>query len=555
MEVIRKYEQIHGEGRIRVTFADAVRILWLHFRSRIEGQVRCVLPVVVYLFIFQIAILRNAISHAASIAVSVGGVVLGLMFFMEGLRLWLMPVGETIGDSLPRKSSLTTIIGFAFLVGVGATFAEPAIGALKAAGSTIEAGKAPLLHALLNRYATPLAVLVGLGVGMAVIFGTLRFLGNWSLKSLLVPLIAIVIALTAWAHTVPELSTIIGLAWDFGAVIVGPITVPLVLGLGLGVCRASGRSDAGMSGFGAVTLISIFPILTVFALGFALHYLGFGLESAAAVTKAPDGWLDRILATLPVQVVLASAQAILPLCVFLFVVQIFVLRERMARGDEVGLGLAFALLGLILFNLGLLEGLTPLGDQVGNAAPGAFSQILMGEPPRPFGPLYGGFWGTGVILIFAFFLGYGATLAEPALGALGTQVHEITVGAIRKAVLMHTVSLGVGLGMAAGVARVVFGWPLAHLLIPAYLILLVLTLLSTEEFASIGWDSGAVTTGPFTVPLVVALGLGLGRSIPGVVEGFGILSLATAGPIIAVLLVGLVARPQARAAGEGSLAG
>jgi len=150
--------------------------------------------------------------------------------------------------------------------------------------------------------------------------------------------------------------------------------------------------------------------------------------------------------------------------------------------------------------------------------------------------------GRGVILLFSFFLGYGATLAEPALNAMGIQVHEITIGAFRKELLVHSVAFGVGAGMTLGVARIIFDVPLAWLIVPAYVLLLFLSLASTEEFVSIAWDSGATTTGPFTVPLVVAIGLGLSRNTPGVLEGFGILSLASAGPVISVLAVGLLIR-------------
>jgi len=539
------YGQIHGEGRIRVSFGEAVRILWHHFRGKLAEQLQAVLPVVIYLFLFQVFGLRRPIADALAISAALSCVVVGLLFFMEGLRLWLMPVGEAIGHSLPRKSSLATMLGFAFLVGVGATLAEPAMGALRAAGAGIDEKAAPLLGALLNRHTTALAACVGAFVGLAVVLGTLRFLGNWSLKRLLLPVLLLLMGLTLWAHFVPDLKSVIGVCWDFGAVIVGPITVPLVLGLGVGVCKASGRSDTGMSGFGAVTLISLFPILASFALAFVIHYAGpGGPASAAAASEAAIG--AGSLASAVFEALVASSQAIVPLSLFLFIVQLVVLRERIVEGDVVALGLCFGLAGLLLFNLGLMQGLTPLGDQVGHVAPGAFSRILIGDPPAAFGPIYGSFWGSIVILAFAFFLGYGATLAEPALNAMGIQVQEITVGAFPKRFLVHAVSFGVGAGMALGVARIVYDLPLAALIVPIYALLLVISMISTEEFVSIAWDSGATTTGPFTVPLVVAMGLGLGKNVPGVVEGFGILSLASAGPVLSVLVVGLILRGAAR---------
>jgi hypothetical protein len=157
------------------------------------------------------------------------------------------------------------------------------------------------------------------------------------------------------------------------------------------------------------------------------------------------------------------------------------------------------------------------------------------------GPLFGtegGVTGLIVVLLFAFIMGYGATLAEPALNALGATVEEITVGTFRKSLLMQAVALGVGVGLTLGVSKIVWDIPLAYMLIPPYLALFVITFLSTEEFVNIGWDSAGVTTGPITVPLVLAMGLGIGGQA-GVVEGFGILAMASVCPILSVLTVGL----------------
>jgi len=135
-------------------------------------------------------------------------------------------------------------------------------------------------------------------------------------------------------------------------------------------------------------------------------------------------------------------------------------------------------------------------------------------------------------------MGYGATLAEPALNALGLTVEEITVGTFKKSLLMQAVAIGVGFGIAMGVAKIIWNISLLWLLCPPYLLLLFITKLSTEEFVNIGWDSAGVTTGPITVPLVLAMGLAIGSQV-GVVEGFGILATASVCPILSVLAVGL----------------
>ena len=149
--------------------------------------------------------------------------------------------------------------------------------------------------------------------------------------------------------------------------------------------------------------------------------------------------------------------------------------------------------------------------------------------------------GLFIALGFAWLLGFGATLAEPALNALGQTVENLTNGSFQKTTLMYAVSLGVAFGIAIGVAKIIFNIPIAYLLVPGYVLAILLTILSNEEFVNIAWDSAGVTTGPVTVPLVLAMGLGFGNAL-GAIEGFGILSMASIGPIVAVLSTGLYIR-------------
>jgi hypothetical protein len=143
------------------------------------------------------------------------------------------------------------------------------------------------------------------------------------------------------------------------------------------------------------------------------------------------------------------------------------------------------------------------------------------------------------VLLFAFGLGYGSTLAEPALNALGSNIEEITVGTIPKTGVIRAVSVGVGLGLTVGVLRIIYNIPMAWLLIPTYVLLIILTIFSSKEFTGIAWDSGGVTTGPITVPLVLSLGLGIGGAM-GKADGFGILALASVFPILSVQTYGFI---------------
>ena len=212
----------------------------------------------------------------------------------------------------------------------------------------------------------------------------------------------------------------------------------------------------------------------------------------------------------------------------------FVLREKIQDGKVIAYGISLTVIGMILFSLGLTYGLARLGNQSGSFIPAAFTAISSVEDS----PLY--FFSLGILiaLTFSWLLGFGATLAEPALNALGLTVERLTNGSFRKKTLMYSVSFGVACGIAIGVAKIVFDLPIAYLLIPFYAVALVLTWFSSEEFVNIAWDSAGVTTGPVTVPLVLSMGLGFAGAAQAI-EGFGILSMASIGPIIAVQATGL----------------
>ena len=607
--------------RYQLGLRDTLRVLWPYIKRNFFTQVEGIWFIVAYLIVFQLLILQLPIVYAAMIAVGIFIVALGLMFFMEGLRLGLMPLGEVIGSILPRNCGMSLILVFAFLLGAGATFAEPAIAVLKAAGSGVLPDKAPLLYSLLNDFSTQLVSCVGIGVGFAVMLGVLRFFYAWPLKFLAIPAVLILLVLSFFFSQVPELRDVLGLAWDCGAVTTGPVTVPLVLALGIGVCRvvSSGSGGGGHSGFGIVTLASLFPILAVLLLALfhytnndyygAPHYAGTEVKALQTSNQdsekselnkklvpitedefsnylntgdLPDGYsLDfdggyaelidgNIVLSGPDLVIkkiysrdfqfiddktwdseqsftgqlweafIGALRAIIPLCLFLYFVLRMILKQRLEKGNDVGVGITFALIGMAIFSLGIALGLTPLGGQLGSNVPLAFAEIVPWGFEHTEGPLFGdGHLGKFVAIGFAFFLGYGATLAEPALNALGDTVERITVGAFRKRLLMQSVAIGVGLGIGAGIVKMAYNLPLIWMLMPPYILVLVLTWRAPNSFVNFGWDSAGVTTGPITVPLVLAMGLGIGANVPGVNDGFGILALASVGPILTVLSVGL----------------
>ncbi|MDA8539306.1 DUF1538 domain-containing protein [Alphaproteobacteria bacterium] len=533
--------------RLRLGFEQTMALLMPYSGVRVLDQMKAVIPLALYLVLFQLIILRQPVEAALLLVGGLTAVIVGLALFMEGLNVGLMPFGTLIGDKLPRKASMPVMLAIIAILGVGVTFAEPAIGALQAFGASVDVTRAPYLYEILNNWTLPLVLLVGAGVGLAAVLGTLRFVYGWSLKPMIYIAVGLTLGLTLVVYGNNDLRAILGLAWDCGAVTTGPVTVPLVLSLGIGIANSAGQnSDNSLSGFGVVTLASLFPIIAVLLLSLYVSTQVSAEQIVVAAATAGSAAADAqqsIWAVSPLQEVVLGVRAIAPLVLFLMFVLFIVLREGLANKLFTGYGLILSIVGMCVFNVGLTYGLGAIGAQTGAVLPAAFMEIAISE----ISPIYSAALGLVLVILFAWFMGFGATLAEPALNALGLTVQNLTNGAFRKSMLMYSVATGVAFGIALGIAKILFEIDLAMLLIPLYLIALVLTFFSTEEFVNVAWDSAGVTTGPVTVPLVLAMGLGLGNAVSAV-EGFGILSMASIGPIIAVLGMGQYIRfKQSRA--------
>lgn len=523
--------------RIKVTARTAAALLGPYCSVRVMDQIKAVVPLAAYLLIFQLLVLNYPIQDAFSLFVGLVAVIVGLAVFMEGLNVGLMPFGTIIGDNLPKKASMTVVYIIIGILGVGVTFAEPAIGALQAFGSSVDVKKAPYLYELLNNWTLPLVLMVGGGVGVAAILGTIRFVKGWSLKPMIYCALAPVVALTIYCWLDPSLRSILGLAWDCGAVTTGPVTVPLVLSLGIGIANAAGKGNSSLSGFGVVTMASLLPILAVLILAIFVSFkvspeqiIAAAQAQTTALITEPTIWEQT-----PVTEVVLGVRAILPLVLFLMFVLFIVLKSKLPNRMVTIYGLVLSILGMCIFNVGLTYGLGAIGNQAGSILPAAFMNL----PIIPSSPIFSEIIGLTIVIAFAFVLGFGATLAEPALNALGLTVQNLTNGAFKKSMLMYSVAGGVSVGIALGIAKLIIGFDLITVLLPLYVIGVLLTIFSTEEFVNVGWDSAGVTTGPVTVPLVLAMGLGLGNAVSAA-EGFGILSLASICPIIAVLSTGAI---------------
>jgi hypothetical protein len=661
--------------RHRVPLPHAALMVFQYARRTIAAQGRAVAFLVVYLVVVLAFVLGSPVSRPGATAAGILAVVVGLAFFLEGLLLGIMPLGEVCGANLPLRLPIVLSLFFAALLGLGATYAEPALVVLRDAGRSVAPWRAPLLYLVLNTHARDLLLSLGAGVGLAVVLSVLRFLYHWSLKPFLVVFVPATLGLTIACALDPQMSTIIGLAWDAGGVATGAVTVPLMIALGIGVAKSSGGQEQGISGLGTVTLAALLPVISALCLAFLVKSeapapMGkdafFALESESAVSRlfasdldlarlvlrelpaaraverlggpeATVATLDRLslaertamlgpglrallesrLGPIPPGAAASagaalaaearlhatvSLQAVLPLSLFLIVVLVIVLRVRPHRMDEILLGIAFSFIGMMLFNYGVGTGLSRLGYEAGRNVPSVFRAIerpdeatvfrdfdlsRLARAARPdgteatffvlnengrfvpvefdpgrfdpatrsythvprVGPLVrGGNVGAGIALalLIVFLLGYGVTFAEPALNGLGLKLEDFSVGTLRRSFLIKAVAVGVGIGISVGLARVIWQLPLVWLLVPPYILALVLSLFTNEEYVGIAWDSAGVTTGPITVPLVIALGLGAGAQV-GALESFGIVAMASVWPILSVL-VALVWLERRRAA-------
>ena len=341
--------------KVKLSLRDASQLIRGYTQGRFLEQVQAVVPLAAYLVVFQLFILRQVVEDSWVITLGLLEVIVGLMLFMEGLKLGLMPFGEVIGNTLPKKSPLPLVLLVALLLGVGVTYAEPAIGALKAAGQIVQVEKAPILFALLNQWSEILVMVVGAGVGFAAVLGTLRFIYGWSLKPMIYLALIPALGLTVYAFFDEELYKIIGLAWDCGAVTTGPVTVPLVLSLGIGIAAAAGKGENNLSGFGIVTLASLFPIIGVLSLGL---YVNLTVDPASIIEAAQGAATASASAaelpwyeTTPGLEMVMGVRAIMPLVFFLFIVLKVLLRTPVHNAGVITYGITLTVVGMVTLQL------------------------------------------------------------------------------------------------------------------------------------------------------------------------------------------------------------
>lgn len=220
-----------------------------------------------------------------------------------------------------------------------------------------------------------------------------------------------------------------------------------------------------------------------------------------------------------------TAKNVLPIVLFLCVFQLFILRKPIQEIKSLALGTLLSIAGLHLFLKGVSLSLIPLGDSVGKNLVYMNNKCLMA--------------------IFAFMVGYFATLVEPGLRALALEVEEISTGAIPVKILINAVAIGFGLGMSIGIVKILNNIPTKNILFPILLVAIALGYFAPREFVDIAIDSASATTGPVNIPLNMAIALGLSKILETsdpLLNGFGIIGLTSMGAVISVLVLGILTR-------------
>ncbi len=433
-------------------------------------------------------------------------VTLGMALFAMGADMAMIHMGELIGAELSRRRSAVLIALAGAALGFVATVAEPDLTVLAKQVPNIDTGV--------------LILAVAAGVGVLLALALLRIVWRRPLNRLLAGLyIPLFLLAAAVARRAPEY---VAVAFDSGGVTTGPITVPFILALGLGVSAVRGGRSSQSDSFGLVALGSIGPILSVLILGLAQ---GPGGEILAVRAETGQGFF----ASLPVylrEVLVALAPILAVFAVF----QAFVLRLPRRRLGRVCAGLLYTYLGLSLFLAGVNALFMPAGSYMGGAiAQGKWRWALV-----PIGML----------------MGYFIVAAEPAVQVLNEQVETVTGGAVTRKAMMAALSAGVSVSVGLALLRVLTHWSIWAFLLPGYVLALGLAFFVPDHFTAIAFDSGGVASGPMTATFLLPFAMGACEGLGGNVltDAFGVVAMVAMTPLITIQLMGLyVAVSQKRA--------
>ncbi len=483
--------------------------------AKIKEALISVLPVSVIVAVLYFSPLVS-LTDTELIVFLISSVVLiiGIGLFNLGADMAMTPMGEHIGAGLTKTGSLPLLLSVSFLMGLFITIAEPDLTVLAAQVKDIISE-------------TLLVAVVGIGVGIFLVLAVVKIIFRKSLSSLLMFFYLLMFALASLV-VVSGSPEFLPMSFDSGGVTTGPITVPFIMALGVGIAATLGGKNAGENSFGLIALCSIGPILAVMVAGITSDgELTYSLPDYSVEANLGSGLVHTVLS-----VVEEVAIALGLIVIFFIILQILCLKLPKKTIFRIGVGIIYTFLGLVIFLTAVNVGFMPVGYRMGVE--------LAANAPK---------W---TIVLFGFIIGMVVVLAEPAVHVLNKQVEEITGGTVSKRSMTIALSAGVGISIALSMVRIIFGFNILYYLIPGYLLSLGLSFFVPGIYTAIAFDSGGVASGPLTSSFILPFAVGVCASISGVdsvlTDAFGIVAMVAMTPLITIQLLGFKAVMKRRIA-------
>ncbi len=475
--------------------------------SKLKEALISVLPVAAIVLIISFTPLVDlSVTEIVAFAVSAVFLVLGIGLFNLGADLAMTTMGEHVGTGLTKSKKVSVLLIVCFVMGVLITVAEPDLSVL--------AGQ---VSAVIN--STVLIVTVGAGVGIFLVISVVKIIFHKDLSTLLMFFYVLLFALCA--VLMEEHADFLALAFDSGGVTTGPITVPFIMALGVGISSTVGGRNANENSFGLIALCSIGPMLAVMVLAFT--------SGGSPVYELADYSVEAALGSfgsVTLHVVLDVLKALGLIVVFFLVLQFTVLKLPKRKLLKIGIGIVYTFFGLVIFLVAVEVGFMPVGFKLGK-------QIAEFNQP--------------VLVVFGFILGTVVVLAEPAVHVLNKQVEAVTNGGVKKIEMVIALSAAVGISIALSLIRMIFGFSLLYYLIPGYMISLGLSFFVPKIYTAIAFDSGGVASGPLTSSFILPLAIGACVALGGgstaniLTDAFGVVAMVAMTPLITIQALGFKA--------------
>ena len=469
--------------------------------EKLKEATASVLPISLIVMAISFVLVPVDAGLMLSFVIATAMLILGMGLFTLGADMSMSRIGNYMGSKLTKSRKLPLILTVSFALGVAITVAEPDLQVL--------AGNVPEIDT------TVLILTVSVGVGFFLMLCMVRILFSISLRTMLIVFYAIVFAAAFLSD-----ESILSVAFDSGGVTTGPMTVPFIMALGVGVASIRSDENAKADSFGLVALCSIGPVMAVMLLGAI-----YPTDTQADVNMVIGGFETTVelggayLRSLPTYM-LEVAMALLPIFVFFLLFQVFSLRLRRLPLTKIVMGVGYTFLGLVLFLTGVNVGFSPLGYVLGKEL------VTSGL--------------SALLIPLAMLMGWFIIDAEPAVHILNKQVEELTSGAISAKAMGLSLSVAVALANGLAMVRVLTGLPILYFLLPGYAVALGLSFFVPRTFTAIAFDSGGVASGPLTATFMLPLAMGACTALGGNVmtDAFGLVALVAMMPLITVQVMG-----------------